>query len=355
MTVLPSARRGAVRPLVAVLVLSLGVAAAALLASCGASDTVLTVAVRADHEGSVKPGDTPTYTLSVINKGPGEATGVQLRLDLPADFQYQSTVSISGDGATRVQAQDPQSRSQSPLWGQWTLTAPVVQADGTVRRSEVDVVVELAAAGSPGDYSLVPHALSDSAGGDVSGAPTALHLDPAPNLALTLSAVSDTVKPGDTVEYRIGVENTGSGPATGVDVLVTLPPGLLFERVVTTGGNSSRSTPVDPIPGSALADFGGYVIPARSDAGAGELRITFAARCSPAATGGRFPASVQLTDSQGTVLRVDNTAPITVSGPGSPTPGPTATPVPTLPPGATPSPTVIPTTTTSSTTRRRKP
>src|SRR5437764_1100889 len=73
--------------------------------------------------GPYNPGDTPTFRLTIKNKGPGSATGMSVHVDLPGQFKFKTTTSITGDGA-RTEAVDPRVGDQTPAWGLWALGAP---------------------------------------------------------------------------------------------------------------------------------------------------------------------------------------------------------------------------------------
>lgn len=283
------------------------------LVSCGGSSQ-LAVSLKQDHTGSLKPGDTPGFTVSVVNRGPSEATGVTVRVDLPPTMQFNATTSLPSDRvAVRTQPQEPPAKSTNPNWGTWVIGAPVTQADGTVRRFSVDIGFTVSVSGAPGDYLLLPHAFSDSADGEVVGQGAKVSLVPAPTLQLTVSAEQGAVSPGQDLIYRINVINSGSGAAQGVDILVTLPQGLTFSHTESIQGNSSRNTPIDPVRGTVLVFYSGFVIPALSDAGPGLVNITFRAHAQSKITGGRYTVTAQLTDQTGKVIQVSDTAPVTVT------------------------------------------
>ena len=300
---------------------------AALLGACGGDPSQLAVQITAGAKGAVKPGQTPTYTVSVVNRGPGTASGVTVTVDLPQTMQFDSTVSLPGDrdGAVRIQPAEPRPRDQSPHWGTWILAAPVVQADGTVKRAHADVAFTVNVSGAPGDYQLVPHVFSDS-NDELVGAATTVSVDPAADLNVTVSAEQTHAKPGETISYRAVITNQGSGPGEAVDLLLSLPPGLGFDKTLSVSGNAARSSPLDPTVGSLEVFYGGFTIPAASGASPGLLTITFRARVVANAAGGRFPISGQLTVARdGTVIAIPETAPITVDAP-LPTPVPSPRP-----------------------------
>jgi uncharacterized repeat protein (TIGR01451 family) len=285
-------------------------------------------------DSQIKDGDTPSFTLSIVNTGPQAASGVSARVDLPDGVTYVATNSIDIDpyGVLRTLPQDPAVRSANPSWGMWTLSAPVTQADGTVRRPHIDIVFTVNVNAPPGDHSIVPHVFSDSSDGELVGKGTVLQVGPSGHLTTSIAAVPNRVKREDDVTYLLTVTNDGTGPASGVDVLITLPDIVAFTQTVRIGGNASRSRPTDPAPGAIVLDYGGWTIPPAGNAGPGRLTVVFAAHVVPSAYMGRYTVSVQVTEANGTVSSVDDTAPINVDAPAPPTPA--ASPSP----GASPTP-----------------
>ncbi|MFN2452522.1 MAG: hypothetical protein ABR541_09235 [Candidatus Dormibacteria bacterium] len=314
-----------------------GVLSLAGLSACGGqgSQVAITITPADAGQAALGAGETAAFTVTLVNQGVSSVTGASLRVDLPADFRYKSTRSISEDGAARTLPVDAAVNSSKPVWGLWSLQGPGHRPDGSVRRAQVSITFETSAAGPPGDYPLVPSTSSDSSDGQT-GPPLTVHLDPTTRLTATITALQGSVAPGGTVDYRVTLTNEGSGGATQVALLVTLPPTIAFQSTQRISGNSGRSGAINPSAGALLPYYGGFTVPARSAAGPGLLSIIFRARCVPAATGGRYTLSAQITDQAGQVVVVNDTAPVTINGPAPTVP---PTPVPTPPPGPKPTPT----------------
>lgn len=324
------------------------------LTACGGSSVDLSVSVAptAPPPSEVRPGDDVEYKLTVVNNGPGQATGVSVRVDLPTAFRYKATPAIDSLGTTtRTQPSDPLVDSDAPQWGQWSLGAPGINADGTPAHATLLITFTVLAGGRPASYSLTPHVFSDQ-GEEVVGKELAVHLSPSSDLDLTISVDEATAKRGDTVHYHVTLLNKGSGVAKGVGILITLPGGIVFNKTEHLDGNFSRSDPIDPISGALIVYYGGWVLPAASDARPGSLNLIFSGKVLPTAVAGRYSVTAQLTSAEGAVFQLPDTAPITINAPSpspspsasagartgsaSPTPAPAATPTPPLP---TPSPT----------------
>ncbi|HEX3606879.1 MAG TPA: hypothetical protein VH134_13225 [Candidatus Dormibacteraeota bacterium] len=302
------------------------------LPGCGSGSlSSLFVTLKSNDPGTTfKAGDTPTYTLSIVNSGPQAASGVSARVDLPDGVTYVATDTIDIDpyGVLRTLPQDPAVRSNNPSWGVWTLNAPVGQADGTVRRPHVDITFTVNVNARPGTLKLTPHVFSDSADGELVGKSADLGVGPSGHLTLSIAAVPNRVKRDDDVTYLLTVNNDGSGPSTGVDVLITLPDILAFSKTERTGGNAARSNATDPAPNAVVLDYGGWSIPPAGSAGPGRLTIVFKAHVVPSAYMGRYPVTVQITEANGTVSLVPDTAPVNIDAPPAPTPSPSPSPSP---------------------------
>src|SRR5207302_1907295 len=163
----------------------------------------------ADSTAAVKAGDTPSFTLSIVNSGPQAASGVSARVELPDGVTYLATENIDIDpyGVLRTQPQDPGVRSNNPAWGVWTLNAPVSLADGTVRRPHVDITFTVNVQSRAGTFKLVPHVFSDSTDGEVVGKGANLTVGPSGHLTVTIAAVPNRVKREDDVTYLLTVNN----------------------------------------------------------------------------------------------------------------------------------------------------
>lgn len=320
------------RAIAPVLALVAAVPLLALLSACGSSSADIRATVTSDADlTKVRPGDLVPFVATVGNHGPGAASSVTVRVDLPGSFRYQSTTGIDATGgATRTQPSDPPVNSVSPLWGQWSMNAPGVNADGSAAHAVVAITFLAKAGGSPGDYKLVPHVFSEG-NDEVVGQAATVHLLPSSDLTMAIAVDETAVKRGDLVHYHVSILNRGSGPAQGVGVLVTLPGGIVFNKTEHLEGNYSRSGPVDPINGALIVYYGGWILPAASASRPGALTIVFSAKVLPTALGGHYAVTAQLTDSTGAVLSLGDTAPVTVDAPtpspvpATPTPKPTPT------------------------------
>jgi uncharacterized repeat protein (TIGR01451 family) len=293
------------------------------LGGCGGSNSQLLIALTG-NKGPIKPGDLPSYTVRVVNRGPASASGVTVRVNLPPSMNYNATTSLPGAASrsVRTRPEDPATKSSAPTWGTWVLPGPTTLADGKVVPEELDIGFNVTVTGTPGDYDMVPEVLSDSSDGQVTGQSLKVSVIPAPSLTVTVAAEQPMVHAGQELDYRVIVANTGSGQVAGLNVLITLPSPMVFVKTDSVSGNSSRATVDDPVAGSLVVRYGGWIVPAGSDAGPGLLTIRFKVHCAQGATAGRYTVTGQLTDQTGFVKFIDETAPVTVIAPVSPTPRP---------------------------------
>ena len=294
------------------------VCASVTLAACGgttSSSNQLTVGISAADSGStsVAAGDTPSYTVTVVNNGPGSVDGLTLQVALPAGFKYMSTSLISGKDQARTQSNEAAINSPTPQWGTWSLPPPVTNADGTVAKSEVDVTFLARADGAPGTYSLTATVSSDSTDGLIQSKPLAVTLNAAPQLAVNLGASPGNIHPGGAVTYHLTITNQGSGEADNVGVLLVLPSGFEFQSTSGVAGNSAEAGRTDPIKNASLVHYGGFNIPARGPGGPGVLAITFTALVVPGTAAGNYPTSGEVTDAAGLVITIANTVPVNVA------------------------------------------
>jgi uncharacterized repeat protein (TIGR01451 family) len=165
------------------------------------SEEFLTDLVRpsltADKSGpaDARPGDTLTYTITVTNPGHGPALGVAA-VDTKPDLTTQTfTIGSVAVGASIAN----------------TLSYAVACSvkDGTVLTNSVQAT----------GVDLLSHALTS---GD--SVQTTIH---APVLTLSKTATA-TVNAGEAITYTVRYENTGSGSASDVTIVDTLPAGIYY-------------------------------------------------------------------------------------------------------------------------------
>lgn len=170
-------------------------------------------------------GQSVTYTVTVSNAGPSDATSVVLTDTLPKD-------------ATIVSAMDSLGASLATTNG--TLTDDL----GTVASGD-SVTLTIVVQPGAGDVPIL----------DEKATVKAAEADPTPNdetftLPTTVTPVADlgvklvadqaTVPIGGTLKYTVALTNNGPSPATNVLITDLLPAGVLFDSAVDSVGGSPK-------------------------------------------------------------------------------------------------------------------
>ncbi len=175
-------------------------------------------------------GEQTTFTISVVNQGPDDATGVEVTDTLPAGLTY---VSDNAGGA------------YDSTTGVWTIGDLAVGASVSM-----EFVVTVDQAGSFTNEAEVTAANeedSDSVPGDGEGddwddAVVVATVQPPAIIDLELTKDVDPaqVQVGEQTTFTISVVNQGPDDATGVEVTDTLPAGLTY--VSDNAGGAYDST-----------------------------------------------------------------------------------------------------------------
>jgi large repetitive protein len=277
-----------------------------------------------------RSGGTAQFKLSVVNNGPGDAPGVAVSIDMPPTFHYKETDSIStegGSGSVQTQSLDARVGSNTPQWGYWDLGPPDSAAQQAL--SEVDITFTVQMLAVPNPYTLAPSAEGDNTGGTVQGKPVLVTIVPAASLIMSAHVTPTAAKGGQSVTYSVNISNTGTAEATGLSVLITLPPVVSYVSTnMPFGGNASQNNTILPSVGGVEVFYSGFTLPAASSGGQGYLQITFTAKVDDRPVGGSYPLTAQVTDATGDVTYLGPTATLNITG-ALFTPAPTLTPGPT--------------------------
>jgi len=299
--------------LTGLIALSLLAPTALILSACGSSVAQLTIALTPDFSGAFTPGTTVgSFTVTVVNLGPGNASGVVVHAIMPPTFQFESTTSIVTNGAARTSPQDAEAGVSNPAWGVWALSSPT-SPNGTTVNAQVAITFGVNITAPPTTYSLTAQVVDDNLTSTVESHPLQVEVYQAPRLGVSASVGPSSVHPAGQVTYKVTVTNTGSGIAPDVAVLVTLPPMLQFQTTIMPfGGNASIQQPIFPVKGSVLAFYGGFELPPQTSLGAGRVTMEFIAQCIDQPGKGVFPIQVQVTDTLGDIASITNVAPVNV-------------------------------------------
>lgn len=164
--------------------------------------------IKSASAASVNPGDPLTYTLEVENKGPSTSGPTTVTDDLPVGLSY-----LSDDGAC-----------EATKVGE--ITCPLGSlASGATKTIHVVVVVAGSATGSLGNTATVTGSNFDPELTNNESTAT-ITVEQIADLAITKTASTSTIKPGEQLTYTIEVENKGPSTSDPTMVTDTLPAGV---------------------------------------------------------------------------------------------------------------------------------
>ena len=165
----------------------------------------LTAVKKANLTGNASAGDLVNFTITIYNKGPSDASNVNITDVLPSGMEYVTSnggVKTTADGVTSV-----------------TWNIGNVKLNQTV---EVWVVVKVMANGTL--RNVVKANSSENTTGITNY--TDLNVTPAVDLVINKTVDKTNVTVGDTVVYTITVKNNGPSNATDVEVTENLKGGV---------------------------------------------------------------------------------------------------------------------------------
>jgi uncharacterized repeat protein (TIGR01451 family) len=184
---------------------------------------------KSDSTDPISVGDPLTYTISVANNGPSDATGVILTDTLPVSVTYSSATTSQGS-CSESSGVVTCALGALPAGDQATVTILVTSAaTGTVNN-----LVEVA--GNETD----PNIDNNEAAEETTIASLILEAD----LSVTKSDSTDPISVGDPLTYTISVANNGPSDATGVILTDTLPVSVTYSSATTSQGSCSESSGV---------------------------------------------------------------------------------------------------------------
>jgi uncharacterized repeat protein (TIGR01451 family) len=169
-------------------------------------------------------GQIITYTVTVFNNGPDDATGVTLQDVLPTGVSYQSSTATAG--------------SYNPATKTWTVgTVPFNVTETltiTVKVTSANAAANTASISHSDQFD--PNTLNNSA--------TAATNPQQADLMLTKVVNDPTPNVGDTVTFTVSLTNNGPSAATNVQVSDLLPAGLTFVSSTPSQGTYNNGTGV---------------------------------------------------------------------------------------------------------------
>ncbi|MGB5623761.1 MAG: choice-of-anchor Q domain-containing protein [Gammaproteobacteria bacterium] len=167
-----------------------------------------------------------TYTITVANQGPADATVVTLVDTLPGTVTFQTA---------------------TPSQGSCSETGGVVTCDlgALINGATATVDITVTAPATPQTLSntaVVSAAEPDGDLNDNTSVEDTTVINPPPtDLALAIIDTPDPVVGGGALSYTLTVDNEGPGPATQVQLTDTLPAGVSFVSATPTQGSCAEA------------------------------------------------------------------------------------------------------------------
>ncbi|MBC5775865.1 DUF3494 domain-containing protein [Pontibacter sp. KCTC 32443] len=179
-------------------------------------------------EGDYVIGSEVTYTITAVNNGPGTATDVQVKENIPAGLEFVRVESASQgtyDATTHT----------------WNVGILVNTGTATLK-----LVFKVTASGEiKNGVTVIGKDPDPNPGDNTEEEPIDVPV-PSHNLSITKTASGAPYKVGGLVTYTIVASNSGPYAATGVIVTDVLPAGLQYQSHTTSKGT------YDPITGIYL-------------------------------------------------------------------------------------------------------
>jgi uncharacterized repeat protein (TIGR01451 family)/LPXTG-motif cell wall-anchored protein len=216
---------------------------------------------KADEEDPVAAGTQLTYDIGYDNLGLSDATGVTVVDSLPGEVVFVSAT--------------PDQGSCSEAAGVVTCDLGDVPVDASV--GQILVVVDVPADTTPGTISntaVISSDLVDQVPGNDTVVETTQVVSVA-DLSITKEDAIDPVMTGDQIVYTLTYENIGPSDTTGVQVVDTLPAGVVFVSATPDQGTCGEAAGIVTCDLGALSvgDSGQIfiVVDVPSDASAGTV------------------------------------------------------------------------------------
>ncbi|MEZ4913621.1 MAG: SdrD B-like domain-containing protein [Chitinophagales bacterium] len=178
-------------------------------------------------------GDTFTYTLTITNEGPGDATGVQVLDELPAQVSYVSSTASLGSY-----------NSGTNIWNIGSIPANQSYTLDIVVKIEQSGVFENIAQVYTADQTDIDSTPNNDNGDQSEDDEDSVIVSSTGLADLELTKETDTqvVGVGEQITYTVALVNYGPNTATNVEVTDQLPSGLTFVSADATQGSYNAAT-----------------------------------------------------------------------------------------------------------------
>lgn len=185
-------------------------------------------------------GETITFTVTLTNNGPQDATGVQLTDQLPPSFTFIAATTSQG--------------TYNPATGLWTV-GPL--ANGATVTLTIDAVVATAAP----SVNRAQITASDQPDPNPNNNFDAVTTPPqSADLVVTKIVDNATPNVGDTVVFTVTLINNGPDNATTVSLTDLLPAGLQFVAAIPGQGSYDAATGIWTVGTVVSAPAGGAAV-----------------------------------------------------------------------------------------------
>lgn len=229
---------------------------------------------------SVRDGGTAAYVLQLSNTGSGTLYNPAVFDNLGSDTEEKPLSYIDGSAMFYVNG--------VPSAGGVSLDEDGVTFSSAVPLEQGDSLLVIYAADVDAEECIVNTALATANSGSAEGAEISdtdsaeVCVESCANISVFKTADKDTVVEGDTLTYTFTLMNTGSGEATSIGFVDSLPPQFSVNTVsYTTDSGTSVIPPEDysitepntltiPAPDSSLV----ISVPAADSMGPGMVTIT---------------------------------------------------------------------------------
>ncbi len=182
-------------------------------------------------------GDTITFTVTLANAGPDDASSVAVEDTLPAGYSNPTNISNGGSAVGNTITWTGLSVAAGDSLD---LTFDVTVDAPTGAANEYLNVAEVTAANLPDADSTPDNDDGDQSEDDEANA--SITTPGVADLSLSKTPSDTTPEVGDTITFTITVSNAGPDAATGVAVEDTLPAGYSSPTNISSGGSSMGNT-----------------------------------------------------------------------------------------------------------------